>query len=92
VVVAAYVTPAPIITLTSSNANQTLKAGSAITNIVYTIQHATGASVNGLPADLTGTYDNGTYTISVQLVQELLLINMILRLPPLLWVDMLVHL
>lgn len=64
VVVEAFVTPTPIITLTSGNNNQILKAGNAITNIVYTVQYADGASVTGLPTGLSGSYDAGTYTIS----------------------------
>ena len=64
VVVDAYITPAPIITLTSGNNNQQVKAGTAIASIVYTIEHAEGASVSGLPTGLSGAYDAGTYTIS----------------------------
>lgn len=64
VVVSAYVTPAPVITLTSSNANQNVKAGVAIADIVYTVQNASGATVTGLPVGLSGTYSNGTFTIS----------------------------
>lgn len=64
VVVSAYVTPAPVITLISGSANQTVKAGTSVADIVYTIQYATGASVEGLPANVIGTYDNGTYIIS----------------------------
>ncbi|MDO9634546.1 MAG: hypothetical protein Q7J05_05795 [Paludibacter sp.] len=64
IVVEAYVTPAPIITLTSGNNNQVVKAGTAIANIVYTFQHADGGAVTSLPAGLSGAYNDGTYTIS----------------------------
>jgi len=64
IVVEAYITPAPIITLTSGNNNQDVKAGTAIANIIYTIEHADGASVTGLPSGLSGAYDTGVYTIS----------------------------
>ncbi len=64
VVVEAYETPAPVITLTSGNDSQVLKAGTAIADIVYTVQYADGSSVTGLPTGLSGSYDAGTYTIS----------------------------
>lgn len=64
VVVEAYITPAPEIDLTSGSNNQQVKAGSSITNIVYTLTYADGASVTGLPTGLSGAYDAGTYTIS----------------------------
>jgi hypothetical protein len=61
--------PAPTVTLTSGNTTQALKAGTAITNIVYNIINASGATVTGLPTGLTGTYTStatniGTLTIS----------------------------
>jgi hypothetical protein len=64
VVVDAYVTPAPEIELTSGNNNQQVKAGSPITNVVYSLTYADGAEVTGLPNGLTGVYNSGTYTIS----------------------------
>ncbi len=54
---------APIIT-TPANNNQWVKAGSAITDIPFTLQNSIGASITGLPSGLTTVYDNGTYTIS----------------------------
>jgi len=57
----------PTITLTSAvgtNA-QTICFGSAITNITYAIGgSATGATVSGLPAGVTGAYNAGVFTIS----------------------------
>jgi hypothetical protein len=53
--------------LTSSAATttQTLCQGSPITNITYAVGGgATGASVTGLPAGLTGSYAAGVFTIS----------------------------
>jgi len=45
--------------------NQTVCAGTAITDISYAIGGSgTGASVTGLPAGLTGTYNGGVFTIS----------------------------
>ncbi len=64
VTVASYVTPAPIINLTSSNDTQVIKANAAITNIIYNIQHVTAASASGLPNGLTSTFNNGQLTIS----------------------------
>lgn len=63
VVVSAYVTPAPVIT-TPSNNNQLLKAGAAISDIVFTMQNESNASVSGLPNGLSGAYVAGKYTIS----------------------------
>lgn len=64
VVVEAYVTPAPEIELTSGSNNQQVKAGTSITNIVYTLTYADGADITVLPTGLTANYDAGTYTIS----------------------------
>ena len=66
IVVEAYVTPAPTISLTSAagSNNQTRKAGTAISNITYSLTNAVGASVSGLPTGLSGIYDDGVYTIS----------------------------
>jgi gliding motility-associated-like protein len=43
---------------------QTPNVNSAITNITYTTTGATGASVTGLPAGVTGSWSSNTYTIS----------------------------
>ena len=56
--------PAPTISLTSGSATQAIIPGNAITNIVYTLTNATGASVTSLPTGLSGNYSSGTYTIS----------------------------
>jgi len=61
--------PAPQITLSSGSNTQALKVGSAIQDIVYTLTNATGATVNGLPAGLSGSFEStgtnqGTFTIS----------------------------
>jgi hypothetical protein len=56
--------PAPTVSLTSGSANQALKAGNAISAIVYTLTNASGATTTGLPDGLSGNYDNGVYTIS----------------------------
>ena len=54
---------APVIT-SPVNSNQSVKTGTAIVDIPFTIQNATGASVTGLPSGLTATFSNGTYTIT----------------------------
>lgn len=64
VVVSAYVTPAPVIELTDGDNPLSVKSGSAIVAIVYTLTNADGASVSGLPAGLSGTYESGSFTIS----------------------------
>ena len=60
------VTPNTTITLASATGTnaQTRCIGTAITNIGYAVANATGASVTGLPAGLTGTYNAGVFTIS----------------------------
>ncbi len=60
------VTPNATITLASATGTnaQTKCIGTAITNIGYAVANATGASVTGLPAGLTGTYNAGVFTIS----------------------------
>jgi len=68
--VSAYVTPAPLFTLTTGNNNQYPVKETAIANIVYTIAHSTGANTTGLPAGLAGVFDNGTYTISGTIAAE----------------------
>ena len=53
------------IALTSRNNNQSVCVNSSITNIVYNIGGgATSASVSGLPAGLSGSYNGGVFTIS----------------------------
>ncbi|MCB9188356.1 MAG: gliding motility-associated C-terminal domain-containing protein [Flavobacteriales bacterium] len=57
----------PTISLTSaaSTTSQTVCQNTAISNITYSVGgSATGASVSGLPAGVTGNYSGGTYTIS----------------------------
>ncbi len=66
VIVEPYITPSPTITLTSAanTQHQSRKAGTAISNITYSIANATGATVSTLPAGLSGNYSDGTFTIS----------------------------
>ena len=53
------------ISLTSGNNSQTICENTAIADITYSLGGgATGASVSGLPAGLSGTFDGGVYTIS----------------------------
>ena len=54
---------APVIT-TPTNNNQWVKAGFSLTDIAFTMQNSTGATVTGLPTGLNAVYNNGTYTIS----------------------------
>ena len=68
VVISGYVTPAPVFNSPATK-NQAVKANTAITDIVFSIQNAKGANATGLPAELTGTFaaidaQNGTFTIS----------------------------
>ena len=68
VIVSAYTTPAPVFDSPATK-NQAIKAGVAISDIVFNIQNATNATVTGLPAELTGTFvavdaQKGTFTIS----------------------------
>ena len=58
------VTPDNTITLTSANNTQTVCVNTAITNITYTTTGATGATVTGLPAGVTGNYAAGNISIS----------------------------
>ena len=60
------ITPLPVITLTSAIAttNQTVCINSGISNITYAIANATGATVSGLPAGVTGSFAVGVFTIS----------------------------
>jgi hypothetical protein len=59
------VTANSTLTLTSNNATQPVCANGAISNIVYTVGGgATGATVTGLPTGVTGTFNNGVFTIS----------------------------
>jgi hypothetical protein len=54
----------PTITLTTANNDQTVTEGDAITDIKYTTTNATGASISGQPADVSGNWSSGVYTIS----------------------------
>ena len=58
--------PIATIALTSAAAttNQTLCINTVLTPIVYTIANATGATVLGLPAGVSGTYSAGQFTIT----------------------------
>ena len=61
------VSPLPTITLSSAAGtdNQDICEGSSLTNITYTIGgSATGATVSGLPAGVSGSFSAGTFTIS----------------------------
>ncbi len=60
------VTPANTITLTSGvgTNNQTVCTGTAIASITYTTTGATGATITGLPAGVTGNWSAGVVTIS----------------------------
>jgi len=61
------VNPNATISLTSaaSTTAQTVCIGTAISNIAYTVANgATGATVTGLPASVTGTFAAGVFTIS----------------------------
>ena len=62
------ITVDPNNTITLSSAvgtdNQTVCEGDAITNITYTTTGATGATVTGLPAGVTGSFSSNTVTIS----------------------------
>jgi gliding motility-associated-like protein len=58
------VNPDVTLVLSSTNADQTLCINTALTNITYTATNATAGTVTGLPTGLTGTFANGTVTIS----------------------------
>jgi hypothetical protein len=60
------VTPNNTVTLTSAAAttSQTVCINTAITNITYSTTGATGATVTGLPAGVSGLYAAGVVTIS----------------------------
>ncbi|RYF76284.1 MAG: hypothetical protein EOO39_05760 [Cytophagaceae bacterium] len=58
------VTPQAVLALASGSNTQTVCANTAIANIVYNVSAATGATVTGLPAGLTGSYNSGMFTIS----------------------------
>src|SRR6185503_9233606 len=60
------VNPATTVTLTSAvpTEAQTICETAAIVNITYTVANATGATVSGLPAGVTGNFAAGTVTIS----------------------------
>lgn len=61
--------PAPAITLSTANSTQSLKAGETISNIVYELSNVTGATVTGLPNGISGTYNNGQFTVSGTVTQ-----------------------
>lgn len=55
----------PTISLTSGSTNQTICVNTPMSNIVYSIGgSATGATVSGLPAGVSGTFSGGSFTIS----------------------------
>jgi gliding motility-associated-like protein len=58
------VNPDVTLVLSSADQNQELCINTVLTNITYTATHATAVEVTGLPAGLTGTFANGTVTIS----------------------------
>ena len=60
------VTPGASLVLTSASATnpQTVCKGTAIADITYAVSNATGASITGLPAGLTGSYNSGVFTIT----------------------------
>ena len=64
--VTATVTPLPAIVLSSATGTdaQTVCKNVAPTNITYAVTNATGATVTGLPAGVTGAYLAGVVTIS----------------------------
>ena len=54
----------PAITLLSGSNDQTVTAGTAITEIKYTTANASGAIATGLPDGVSGTWSSNVYTIS----------------------------
>lgn len=69
ITVTAYEAPAPIITPAAGSgaASQSVKAGDAITSIVFDLTNTSNATISGtLPNNLTGVYSNvnNTFTIS----------------------------
>ena len=62
VIVTPYVAPTPAITAPKAN-TQYVRAGETAT-AAFTISNGTGATVEGLPTGLSGSYSSGTYTIS----------------------------
>jgi hypothetical protein len=57
-------TPLPSIAYLSGSTSQTVTQGNAITDITYATTNATGATYNGLPAGVGGTWSANTYTIA----------------------------
>ncbi len=53
-----------VLTSAAGTNNQNVCRNVAISNITYMVNGATGATVTGLPAGVTGSYSAGTYTIS----------------------------
>ncbi len=62
-IISPYSTPTPVITV-PANSSQSLKAGSKITDIIFTLKNATDATVTGLPSGITAAYKNDSCTIS----------------------------
>jgi len=58
------VTPAATLTLTTGNSSQAVCINSAITEIDYSLNNATNATDDGLPAGVTGSVTGGAYTIT----------------------------
>jgi len=58
------VTPSMTLALATANNIQTVCINTAIANIRYNVGYATGASVSGLPAGVTGNFAAGVFTIS----------------------------
>ncbi len=60
------ITPTHTITLSSGNASPTLCASTPLTNIVFAVGGATGASITSgsFPTGVTGSYSGGNYTIT----------------------------
>jgi hypothetical protein len=66
--ISAYSTPAPVFS-SPGNKNQTVKAGIAISDIVFNVENATNVTATGLPETFTGIFaatdaQNGTFAIS----------------------------
>ena len=69
IIITPYVTPTPTIALSSGSAIQGYKANNSITNIVYNLTNATGATCSTLPTGISGQFastgtNTGTFTIS----------------------------
>lgn len=66
VILTGTITVSPNVTLilTSANDTQTVCINTAIASITYAAADATNATASGLPTGVTGTYNNGIFTIS----------------------------